>query len=140
MGLAAPGLPGQSILASTLPTRVCRSPGAAASAENEAGSRLTTSLGPPPAPPRPRPPPPRAPAIGPVAGAVSRNAYAPPGPARPPGQVGHGAPGAFTALVVMEGAAPRRAFPGVGVFGTSAISAPSSTAARCHAGRFASAT
>jgi hypothetical protein len=44
------------------------------------------------------------------------------------------------AVAVIDGATPGRTVPGIGVFGTSATSAPRSTADRCHAGRAASAT
>src|SRR6185503_10110515 len=121
---------------STIAARASRSPVPPASAANVAGSLTRFSRGPPP-PPRPAPPP-RAPAPAAravvVAGAAgprpraSSNAYAPPGPARPPGHVGHGAPAVFTAVAVIDGAAPRRALPGIGVLGTTATSAPRSTA------------
>src|SRR6185503_18862286 len=67
-----------------------------------------------------------------------RNAYAPPGPARPPGQVGQGAPAAVTAAVVVLTRMPRRPLPGIAE-SNRAISAPRSSADRCHAGRFSSA-
>src|SRR3954466_5391910 len=143
-GFAAPGFPGHSILDSTLAARDASSSDPPASVAKATGSRTIWSLGPPrprPLPaPRPPGPPPRPVDVVGAGSRASSKAYAPPGPARPPGQLGQGAPGVAAAVAVIDGAAPRRAAPGIGVFGTSATSAPRSTADRCQAGRAASAT
>ena len=111
--------------------RVDKSPRSRAASAASAGSRVSFSAGPPP--PRPRPPRPAPAALPPARrrrrGPPAGNAEAPPGPARPPGQVGHGASAAAAGPAASAPAAdPARGTP------SSVTSAPRSSADRCQAG------
>ena len=116
---ASPAFPGQVTRPSNAVALAPRSPFAAARSVSGFGSRVNRRTG---ALDRPV-------AVGQSAG--RGNAYAPPGPARPPGHVGHGI---AAELAARTGAG----VPGIGA-PASATSAPRRSAARCQSGRAESA-